>query len=102
MTPGPMRMYDFKDNVQMAITYEFSRDLAVIKRKVYGFLDFMGDLGGLAGALHASFTALVIVLQFRSALNYVSNHVYLIEDGDELDRVDKGSGGSSQKIKHEN
>ena len=62
VTPGPMRMYDFVDNVHMAITYEFSRDLVVIKRKVYGFLDFMGDIGGLAGALHASFAAAIIVL----------------------------------------
>lgn len=24
---GPLRMYDFEDNVQLAITYEFARDL---------------------------------------------------------------------------
>ena len=62
MTPGPVRLYDFKDNVQLAITYEFSRDLVVIKRKVYGFLEFMSDLGGLAGALHGSFASALIVL----------------------------------------
>jgi len=45
----------------MAITYELSRDLNMIKRKVYGILDFLGDVGGLAGALKALFTVAVIV-----------------------------------------
>ena len=78
VTDGPMRMYDFPDNVQMAITYEFSRDLTVTRRKVYGFLDFLGDLGGLASSLHAGLTALIILLQYRAAMSYVSNHTYLI------------------------
>ena len=59
---GPLRMYDHADNVQLAVTYEFGRDLRVIRRKVYGFLDFMGDIGGLAGALHATFGAAIIIL----------------------------------------
>ena len=62
MELGPLRLYDYNDNVQMAITYEFVRDLKVIKRDVYGFLDLMGDLGGLAGALRASFAAAIIIL----------------------------------------
>ena len=96
---GPLRMYDFPDNVQMAITYEFSRDLTVTRRKVYGFLDFMGDLGGLAGALHASLSAAIIILQYRAAMSYVSNHLYLIKDGDELDSTSKAT---SKQIKHDN
>ena len=54
-------MYDFKDNTQLAITYELDRDLQTISRKVYGILDWLGDIGGLAGALKALFTALIIV-----------------------------------------
>ena len=98
VTDGPLRMYDFRDNVQMAVTYEFSRDLTVTRRKVYGFLDFMGDLGGLASSLHASLSLTIIILQYRAAMSYVSNHTYLIQDGDELDSVSKAN---SKQIKHD-
>ena len=76
-------MYDFKDNTQLAITYELDRDLQTISRKVYGILDWLGDIGGLAGALKALFTALIIVFQYKAAISYVSNHTYLIKDGEE-------------------
>ena len=92
ITPGLVRAYDFPDDVQMAITYEFSNDLLVVKRKVYGFLDFLGDLGGLSGSLRAGCTLAIIIFQYRQALSYVSNHTYLIEDGDELDNDNKSDG----------
>lgn len=59
---GPVRMHDFNDNVQMIISYEFKQDLRVISRKVYGFLDLLGDIGGLAGSLYSSFMLLIVVL----------------------------------------
>lgn len=92
VVPGPVRSYDFFDNTQLAITYELSRDLQVIRRKVYGVLDFLGDLGGLAGALRALFTVVVIIFQYKIVLNYVSNHTFLIRDGDEIGR------GSTTKV----
>jgi hypothetical protein len=58
---GPQRLYDFPDNTMVAITYELSRDLSIIRRQVYGILDFLGDVGGLAGALRGIFTVMVIV-----------------------------------------
>ena len=84
--PGPVRLYDFPypDTTQLAITYELNRDLQIIRRKVYGLLDFLGDLGGLAGALRGLFTVIVIIFQYKVVLNYVSNHTFLIRDGDEL------------------
>lgn len=83
--PGPVRLYDFPypDTTQLAITYELNRDLSIIRRKVYGILDFLGDIGGLAGALRALFATLVIFFQYKVVLNYVSNHTFLIRDGDE-------------------
>lgn len=81
--PGPVRLYDFPDNVQLAITYELNRDLNIIRRKVYGLLDFLGDIGGLAGALRGLFTVAVLIFQYKVVLNYVSNHTFLIRDGDE-------------------
>ena len=69
---GPNRMYDFDDNVQLAVTYELNRDLRIIKRTVYNFLDLLGEIGGLAGALHAGFTVTVLVFQYRSVTSYIS------------------------------
>ena len=58
---GPFRLYDFKDDVQLAITYELNRDLKIVSRKVYGILDWLGDIGGLAGALQALFVAAITI-----------------------------------------
>ena len=80
--PQVARMYDFKDNVQIAITYELSPDLHVIRRQVYSLLDYLGDLGGLAGALHGLFGLSIIVFQYKAPLNYVSTHTYLVESDD--------------------
>ena len=87
--PGPTRLYDFPypDTTQLAITYELSRDLNIIRRKVYGVLDYLGDLGGLAGALRGLFTVIVLIFQYKVVLNYVSNHTFLIRDGDERSNV---------------
>ena len=47
------RPYDFFDNIQTAIAFEMNLDLKRIDRSIYSFLDFLGDIGGLAGSLHA-------------------------------------------------
>ena len=83
VTAGSLRLYDFNDNVQLAITYELNRDLRIIRRAVYSFLDLLGDIGGLAGALSALFTFIVIIFQYKAVISYVSQHTYLIRDGDE-------------------
>ena len=90
---GPVRPYDFPrpDTTQLAITYELSRDLNIIRRKVYGLLDFLGDLGGLAGALRGLFTVVVLLFQYKVVLNYVSNHTFLIQDGDEKAKPSLGA-----------
>ena len=80
---GPLRMYDYNDNVQLAVTYELNRDLRIVRRSVYSFLDLLGELGGLAGALHAFFSVTIIILQFRAVTSYLSQHLYLIREGDD-------------------
>ena len=83
---GAIRLYDFDDNVQLAVTYELSRDLRIIRRSVYSILDLLGDIGGLAGALRALFSFAVIIFQYKAVISYISQHTYLIRDGDEKDR----------------
>ena len=72
--------------MHVAITYELDRDLRTIQRKVYGILDFLGDIGGLAGALKAFFAASIGLFMYRAPTSYVSNHLYLIRDGDEISK----------------
>ena len=83
MRPDATRMYDFNDNVQIAVTYELSPDFFMIRRQVYTLLDYMGDIGGLAGALHGLFVVTIIVFQYKATISYVSNHTYLAENEEE-------------------
>ena len=43
-----------------------SRDVYVHEREIYGLLDFLGDVGGLADALLAIGSWLIILLEFLS------------------------------------
>ena len=84
-------MYDFQDNVQLALSFELSYDLLVIQRQVYSLLDLLGDLGGLASSLYTLFFVSIVVMQFKAAVSYVSNHTYLIRDGDEKPKSNQKS-----------
>jgi hypothetical protein len=75
--------WDFPGDIQVSITYELSRDLNQINRKVYSILEYLGDMGGLAGALFALFTVAVMIFQFKSVNSYLSNHTYLIREGED-------------------
>ena len=86
VTTGRLSLHDFDDNVQLAISYELSRDLTITWRTVYSLLDLLGDIGGLAGALQALFSITVIIFQYRAVISYISQHTYLIHDGDEKEK----------------
>lgn len=78
-----VRPYDFNDNIQLALEYELNFELLVVKRSVYSLLDLLGDIGGLAGSLYSFFFALIIIMQYKAAISAVSNHTFMIRDGDE-------------------
>jgi len=80
------KLWDYPGNVHVVITYELDRDLRTIQRKVYGILDFLGDIGGLSGAMKALFALSIGIFMYRAPISYVSNHLYLIRDGDEISR----------------
>ena len=77
------RLYDFPDNIHMAITYELDRDLKIVRRKVFNFLDWLGAIGGLAGALRALFGILIFLFQYKASVAYVGNHTYKIREGED-------------------
>ena len=60
-TQSTLKPWDFKDDVWVAITYELFRDVSFVNRQVYSLFDFLGDIGGLAGALFAAFGGLIII-----------------------------------------
>ena len=55
------RVWDFPDSDQIVVSYEFNRNLTTVRRKVYSILEFLGDIGGLAGSLVAFFGAAIII-----------------------------------------
>ena len=73
------RVWDFPDNVQCVVSYEFNRDLTTVRRTVYSILEFLGDLGGLAGSLVALFTVSVLIFQYKTSINYMSTWTYVTE-----------------------
>ena len=74
-----------------------SPDLLILKRKVYGLLDLLGDIGGLASSLKSAFFALITVFQYKAAMSYVGNHTYLAEK-----EIGNETKNSIQKIGEEN
>ena len=83
------RPHNDNDDVMIALTFEMNLDMIVIDRQVYSSLDWMGDIGGLSGALYSTFAAAIIIFQYKAVISYVSNHTFLIRDGDERDSVSK-------------
>ena len=84
---GEARPYDFFDDVQLSITYELDRDLRVTKRNVYIFMDWLGDIGGLAGSLYALFGAAVAIFQYKIVYSYIGNNTFLIPNGEDKGRT---------------
>ena len=59
------RPYEFPDNVQMQVTYEFDLNLYRVDREVYSFLDWIGDIGGLMEGLILFFGLVLAAVQFN-------------------------------------
>ena len=60
------------------VSYEMSTDRTTVKRKIYGFLDYIGSLGGLAGALSSACRFVILLLQFRALHQYLTPHLFAI------------------------
>ena len=62
---GGTRLYDYPDDLQLAISIELNLNMLIIRRRVYGILDLLGDIGGLAGSLYSLFFALILIFQYK-------------------------------------
>ena len=59
------RTMPYLNNMWNSITYEVSMNRIQLNRSVYGFLDFLGDLGGLMACLGSIFLPTVYMLTYR-------------------------------------
>ena len=79
LDPETLRLWDSDDDVQTAISYEFTNTLNLVNRKVFSIMDLLSALGGLAGALVGVFTLGVVVFQYKATINYMANNTYLFK-----------------------
>ena len=77
-----MRPYEFFDNVQMQLTYEFDLNLYRIDRDVYSILDWIGDVGGLNEGLTIIFTLVLGLMNHYTFEHYMIEHLYLKQNKD--------------------
>ena len=76
--------YDFFDNVQMALTFEFDLTFYEIERTAYNILDWFGDLGGLLEALLVFFAAIYGFVHFESFNNFMVQKLFRTDEGSQL------------------
>ena len=76
--------YDFFDNVQMALTFEFDLTFYEIERTAYNILDWFGDLGGLLEALLVIFGAIYGFIHYETFNNFLVQKLYRTQESAQL------------------
>ena len=71
MNELPIRPYERDDSVHIVISFERDINMKNVERTVYGFLDMLGDIGGVAQALIAIGTLTLAILQYQVFENYL-------------------------------
>ena len=82
--------------MQNAVTYEMSLDGRVFIREVYTFLDLLGDIGGLFGALTPLCVFLVSVCQYQSSYQFVMADMFTDRTDNEVE-IDQNRAGEDLK-----
>ena len=65
------RIMPYDNLMQNSITFELSRTRIDFTRTIYSVFDFLGDIGGLHGALGSTFAGLVFILQYRGSYMFL-------------------------------
>ena len=72
--------YDFFDDIQMAITFEFDRTLYEMERTAYNVLDWIGDIGGLLEALLVFFAGFIALAQPKTFENFMVQKLFSADE----------------------
>ena len=76
--------YDFYDDVQIAITFEFDLTFYEMERTAYNILDWFGDLGGLLEALLVFFGAIYGFVHYETFNNFLVQKLYRTDESAQL------------------
>ena len=76
--------YDFYDDVQTAITFEFDLTFYEMERTAYNILDWFGDLGGLLEALLVFFGAIYGFVHYETFNNFLVQKLYRTDESAQL------------------
>ena len=61
-----------------AVTYELSNTKNIYYRTVYGFLDWLRDIGGLYGSIYAICFGIVLVFQFQGQNMFLMTEMFTV------------------------
>ena len=95
------RILPYKNQFWNSITFELSRTQIEYTRVVYSSLDFLGDIGGLYGALLPFFSFCILMLQYRGAYMFIMSDMLKRpsnlqrRNDDQIKRYKEGRGASS-------
>ena len=71
------------DDVTLAnISIEMNRDLTVLQRDGYTFLDLISDIGGIQSILLQIFASIVVILNHNYLPNYLVSKLFVRRVGD--------------------
>ena len=74
-----MKSQDYlKGVISTEINYIQDRDLYRYTRSAYTFLDLLGDIGGLFGALNALFSGLVLIMNYNGLNHWLASKLYRV------------------------
>ena len=79
----PTRLMPYRNQMQNAITFEMNLNKKKYFRRVYSFLDFLSDLGGLFGATRPIILAILTVFNFYASYQFIMHELFIhsVEDG---------------------
>ena len=71
-----MRELSYRNNIHNAVTFEMSHDLKHYYRRVYSFLDFFADIGGLFGALGPFCIGIITAFHFHGPYQFLMAYLF--------------------------
>lgn len=82
----PTRLMPYRNQMQNAITFEMNLNKKKYFRRVYSFLDFLSDVGGLFGATRPIILAILTVFNFYASYQFIMHELFIHSVDDDKNR----------------